>query len=247
MVFLALILSISRRWTSVITATRDRRMVGRLAVSSLLIAINWGVFIWAVDHERVLESSLGYFISPLVSVGLGVAVLGERLRVRQWLAIALAAGGVGFEVMRQGVVPWVALSLGASFAAYGLVRKVAQIEPVSGLFLESALLAPAAFLYLGASEAAGSGFAGRPEALNVMLLLAGPVTALPLILFVAGARRIQLSTLGLLQYITPTGQFLLAVFAFGEPFPAALLVVFLCIWSGLALYTADGLIGKRRL
>lgn len=238
MVLMVAAVAVSRRWRRVRGVFADRRLAGGLVLAAVLITVNWGVFIWAVADGRVLESSLGYFINPLVSVVLGVAVLRESLRPAQWTAVALAAAGVGFQVVVAGVVPWVSLILAGTFAAYGLVRKVVMVDPITGLLVETLLLAPVAAGYLALLAADGAGAMGHAGwQTAVLLAAAGPLTALPLLLFVAGAQRIRLSTLGLLQYIVPTGHFLLAVFAFGEAFTAETLVTFGCVWAALAVYT----------
>jgi len=240
------LLAVQRGWRLVARALADRRLLLTLAGSALVISLNWGVFIWAVADGRILECSLGYYINPLVSVVLGVAVLRERLRPVQWLAVAIAAIGVAIEVISFGTLPWVALTLAVSFALYGLIRKTAPVDPVSGLFIETLLLSPAALIFLAALAAQGEGaFLGEGWRIDVLLLLAGPITALPLLLFVAGAQRIRLTTVGLLQYIAPTGHFLLAVFVYREPFTPVHLATFAFIWLALAVYSLSILHGRR--
>jgi chloramphenicol-sensitive protein RarD len=248
MVFLALILTLTRNWRRVRTAVRDRPLMRRLALSSLMIALNWGLFIVAVERARVLDASFGYFISPLVSVALGVVVLRERLRRLEWIAVVLAAIGIVYRVVASGTVPWIGVTLALSFAFYGLMRKTTTVDAVEGLFIEAALLAPMGAVYLGfITDPFGPAAGTLPAArLQALLVLAGPVTALPLILFVAAARRIPLAMLGLLQFITPTGQFLLAVFAYREPVAGATLASFVCIWCGLTLYGFDLVVRQRK-
>ena len=242
----ALVIALRRRWRQVAVAFRSRWLLATLALSAIAIAVNWGIFIWAVAAGRLLECSLGYFITPLVNVLLGIVVLGERLRRVQWLAVAVAAASVAHLMAVLGHVPWVALTLAASFGSYGLLRKTAPIDPVGGLFVEAALLTPAALGLLVYLATGGAGAFGSGDLrIDVLLALAGPVTALPLILFVAGARRIRMATVGLLQYITPTGHFLLAVWVYGEPFSRASLITFVGIWAALALYSADMLRAGR--
>jgi chloramphenicol-sensitive protein RarD len=239
LLFLAVVIGFGRRWREIAGALAQPRLMATLLLSATVIAVNWVVFIWAIAAGRLLECSLGYFINPLVSVLLGVVVLRERLVRMQWLAIALAATGVAYQVAAYGALPWVALALAASFGAYGLLRKTAAIDPIGGLFVEAALLTPGALAFLLYVAATGEGaFAAGDLRLDALLVLAGPLTALPLILFVAGARRIRLATVGLLQYIAPTGHLLLAVGVYGEPFSRSSLVTFGCIWAGLALYSA---------
>ena len=241
-VFLALVIAWQRRWGDVVQGFARRAVLRLLVPSALAIALNWGVFIWAVEHGHVLESSQGYFMCPLLSVVLGVVFLGERLRAGQWLAVALAAVGVGYEVAAAPGFPFVALTLAVSWATYGLLRKLAAIDPVAGLFIEALLLAPLAIVHLFVVETQGAGMLARPETMvNLLLVLAGPVTALPLILFVAGTRRISLATVGLLQYLTPTGHLAIAVLVFDEAFSADRLVSFVCIWAALAIYSGEGL------
>ncbi len=248
MVFLALVLTLKQNWCRVRTALRDRPLMGRLALSSLMIALNWGLFIVAVERARVLDASFGYFISPLVSVALGVVVLGERLRRLEWIAVGLAAIGIAYRVAASGTVPWIGMTLALSFAFYGLMRKTTTVDAVEGLFIEAALLAPLATIYLVlVADPFGPAAGTLPAAwLQALLVLSGPVTALPLILFVAAARRIPLAMLGLLQFITPSGQFLLAVFAYQEPVAGATLASFICIWCGLALYAFDLAVRQRK-
>lgn len=242
-----LIITVRRAWDPVRRALRSWRLLAALTLSAGLIAVNWGVFIWAVAAGHVLECSLGYFITPLLSVMLGVVVLGERLEKLQWMAVVMAAGGVLWQLIAVGTVPWVALTLAASFAGYGLVRKMISIDAVSGLFVESMLLAPPALAWLLWLEFHGGGaFASAGWRLDLLIALSGPITALPLILFVAGARRIRLATVGLLQYITPTCHLLLALFVFAESFAWSSIVVFACIWAALAVYTFDMLRRDQR-
>ena len=225
------------------------RILGVAMLSGLAIAINWGVFIWAVSNDQVLQSSLGYYISPLVSVLLGVALLRERLGFRAWAAIAFAAAGVTLLVVRFDAVPWVALGLAFSWALYGLVRKLAPVGSLPGLFLETLMLSPLALGYvawLGVDGSPAVGLAVGPAfganlGDSVRLVVTGAVTTLPLLLFARAARILRLSTIGVLMYIVPTGQFLLAVFVFHEPFTTAHLWAFALIWVGLAIYAWDSL------
>lgn len=242
LVIAALLIIVRHRSTAVAATFADRRHFAALFVSSVLLAVNWGVFIYAVESGRVLQASLGYFINPLVSVVLGMIVLGERLRPTAWLAVMLVAIGVGLELLRLGTVPWIALVLATSFAGYGLMHKLAPVESLVGLFVETALLAPLAVPYLCFLALSGTGaFTAIDGRTDTLLILAGPVTLLPLLLFVAAARRITLATLGIVQYITPTAHFLLAVFVFGEPIGDDHWAAFGLIWLALAVYTAGAL------
>ncbi|HNQ24181.1 MAG TPA: EamA family transporter RarD [Phycisphaerae bacterium] len=217
-----------------------------LATTTVLIALNWFVFIWAVANNHVLQSSLGYFINPLVNVLLGFVFLRERLRRGQVLAVALAAVGVGLRTWHQ--VPWIALVLAGSFGFYGLLRKVARVDALLGLTVETALLAPWAAGYLLYLGARGDGaFGAVSPKLTILLLLAGVITAVPLLWFTHAAKRLTLTTLGFLQYLAPTGHFLLAVLAFGEPFTRHDVLSFALIWSALGIYSADAVQRGRQL
>ena len=224
-------------------ATLSRpRAAPLLFASSLLISVNWVLYIWAVNAGHVVESALGYFINPLVNVLLGVVALGERLNARQWGAVALATLGVGWLTWQVGHLPWIALTLAFSFGTYGLIRKIVSVDSVPGLGVESLIMFVPALGFLVFSEMQGSGgfgHVGRYE--DLLLVLAGAVTAMPLIWFAYGARRIPLSMVGIIQYIGPTLQLLTGVFLFGEPFSEVQLVGFGCIWGALALYALDGL------
>jgi chloramphenicol-sensitive protein RarD len=216
------------------------RLLAGLAGSAGLLAVNWLVFIWAVNNDRVLETSLGYFINPLVNVALGVAFLGERLRPAQWLAVALAAAGVGIMAIGSGALPWVPLALALSFGLYGLMRKVMPVDPVAGLLVETALMAPVALAYLVwlGRTGAGTFLAGSP-ALDAMLVATGIATAVPMTLFVIAARGLPLATLGFIQYLSPSATFLLGVFLYREPLTGSGAATFAMVWAGLALYSVD--------
>lgn len=238
LVFVAVVLVVTRNlaWLRTVSAATWRRF----ALSALLIAINWLTYVWAVGHGHVVDAALGYFINPLVNVALGLAVLQERPRPVQWLAVGLAAFGVLWLTVAAGRLPWVALVLAVSFGFYGLMRKTAALGAIEGLTLETLILAPLA--------AAGLAFWWQTGALSdqtpvdwAWLVGTGPVTAGSLLLFAAGARRLPLATLGLVQYVSPSLQFLLGVFLFKEPMDAGRLVAFGFIWSALALYSLDGL------
>ena len=247
MVFVVGLLALLRRWAWLSDVLRQPRVLGAFAVSSLLLSGNWLVYVWAVQHDHVLDASLGYFINPLVNVALGFAFLRERPRPLQWAAVALAAAGVLWLTVLGGKLPWVALTLALSFGFYGLMRKIAPLGALEGLALETVLLAPLAGAALmwwavqGSSSFAQSDMAGMG-----LLMFAGPLTALPLLLFASGARRIPLTTLGLLQYIAPTLQFLLGVWLYHEPFDGARITGFALIWLALLLYSLEGLWQSRR-
>lgn len=246
--FVLVVLAVLRRWAWLPVALRQPRLVAVSAASALLLAANWLTYVWAVNNGHVIDSSLGYFINPLVYVLLGRVVLGERLRGAQWAAVALAAAGVLWLALQTGRLPWIALALAASFGFYGLLRKTAPLGSLEGLTIETLLLAPPALALLGVAAWQGRGaLAGGDAATIAWLLLAGPLTAVPLLLFASGARRVSLATLGLLQYIGPTLQFLLGVWLFREPFGAGQLAGFVLIWLALALYSADGVRRAARL
>ena len=223
------------------------RALATLALSSALIAFNWGLYIWAVNAGHVVETSLGYFINPLVNVVLGVLVLHERLRRLQWIAVGCAALGVAWLTVSAGSPPWIALGLAASFGLYGLVRKLVAVDPVAGLGLESLyLFLPALAYVLWAEAGHGGGFSGAwGLGTDLLLVFGGVVTAVPLVGFAYGVRRIPLSVVGLLQYIAPTLQLLLGVWFFHEPFDTARALGFGAIWLGLALYAGEGLWRSR--
>jgi chloramphenicol-sensitive protein RarD len=221
---------------------RQPRVGAWFAASSLLVAANWFVYIWAVNAGRVVDASLGYFINPLVNVLIGAAFLHERLRRPQWLAVGIAAAGVAWLTWQAGAVPWIGLVLAVSFGLYGLLRKTAALGAIEGLTLETLLLAPFAAAYLFWLVQTGqSGFAGGDTASRLLLLAAGPVTAVPLLLFAAGARRIPFSTLGLLQYLGPSLQLLIGVWLYDEPF-AERAPGYVLIWIALAVFSIEGLV-----
>jgi chloramphenicol-sensitive protein RarD len=222
-----------------------RRKLPTLAATTLLISTNWLVYIWAVQNGRIVEASLGYFVNPLVNVLLGTFFLGEHLSRRQAGAVAVAAAGVLVLVVRAGTFPWISLVLAISFGLYGLLRKRAAIDAVGGLFAETALLAPAALIFLGGRAAGGVGAFGATPARTALLVAAGVVTALPLVWFTLGVHRLRLATMGLVQYVAPTGQFLIGVLVYREPFGAAHAAAFALIWLSLALYSWDAISRAR--
>lgn len=221
-------------------ALRQPKTVLALVASTVMIGANWFIFLYSIETDQLLQTSLGYFINPLVSVLLGLVFLRETLRPAQWAACGLAAVGVSFMAWQLGALPWISLVLACTFGFYGLLRKTVPVGPEEGLALETWILAPVAALYLLQRETLGEAvFLGHGAGTSVALLATGLVTALPLLWFTHGARRLPLSTVGMLQYIAPTLQGLLAVFAFGEPFGEVRLVAFAFIWVGLAIYTTD--------
>lgn len=248
LVFLAAVLATLGRWGWLAPALRDRRVLRSFAASATLIAVNWFVYIWAVVHGRVVEASLGYFINPLVNVLVGALVLHERLRRAQWAGVALAAVGVAWIGWDAGALPWIALLLAGSFSCYGLLRKTAPLGALEGLAIETLLIAPFAVALLAwLALQDRSAFVQAAVGTQWLIAAAGPLTAIPLLLFAAGARRIPFSLLGLLQYIGPTLQLAVGVLLFGEPFGPGRAAGFALIWLALALYSAEAwLHGTRR-
>jgi chloramphenicol-sensitive protein RarD len=242
-----LLLAYQGHWRWLRGAVQNRRTLLAYFVSAALIAVNWFVYIWAVNTGHIVETSLGYFINPLVNVLLGIVFLREKLRLWQVISITLAACGVLYLTVSYGALPWIALTLAFSFGLYGLIRKMAPLNSLEGLTLETLLLFVPALGYLLYREAGGQGAFGHTGATTTFLLiLAGAVTAFPLLLFAAGARRITLTALGLLQYIAPTIQFLLGVLVYHEPLPIERLAGFGFIWLALLLYSIEGLQHRRR-
>jgi chloramphenicol-sensitive protein RarD len=240
-------LAVRRELNQIRTALTDARTLGLLALSATFVAMNWILYVWSVGNERVVEASLGYFMNPLVNVVLGVVVLSERLNRMQWLSVAIAASGVAYLTWATGSAPWLALALAVTFSLYGLVRKLVRAESLPGFATETLLLVPVGLGYLFWSEAQGTGTFGHATLTNdLLLILSGPVTAIPLVMFSFGARRIPYSTVGLLQYIAPTLQLLVGVFVFHESFARDRAIGFILIWAALAVYAADGVWRARK-
>jgi chloramphenicol-sensitive protein RarD len=240
LLFVALVLALTGgfRWLRGLGRRRGRL----LALAAALVSVNWGTFIYAVNSEQVVETSLGYFINPLVTVALAVGVLGERLTGRQRLGMAIAALAVAVLTIDYGRPPWIALTLACSFGLYGLVKKQVGLDGTPSLAVETALLTPLALLYLAWLAIAGEGTFGTEGAGHAALLIAaGPVTAIPLMLFGAAAIRIPLTTVGLLQYLTPVMQFLIGVLVYHEPMPLSRLAGFALVWLALAVFTTDAI------
>jgi len=239
-VFLVPLVILQRRWQEFIDVVTNRRMLLILSSTGLFVSANWLLYIWAVNNNYLLQASLGYYMNPLVNVVLGVIFLRERLRPPQILAVLLAGAGVLYLTIYHGVFPWIAITLALTFGFYGLIRKVVPVSSLVGLTVETMLLSIPALIclvYLDTKEI-GSIFRVS-RAMDLLLMGASVVTAVPLLFFTLGARRILLSTVGLLQYIAPSGMFLLAIFAFNEPFSMAQVWTFVFIWTALAIYTTD--------
>ncbi|MCC4115402.1 EamA family transporter RarD [Aromatoleum toluclasticum] len=244
-VFLLALLALWRGFDGLRRVAAQPRLIGLLALSSTLTGSNWLVFVWAIAADKLLEASLGYFINPLVSILLGRLVLGERLRPLQQAAVALACAGVAWRVWQVGTLPWIALFLAITFGLYGLLRKRAPVDAINGLFVETLVTAPLAIGWLAWLASRGTLQFGQALATDALLPLAGVLTAVPLMLFAIGAQRLPLSTVGFVQYLAPSINFLLAVFVFHEPFDAGQLAGFALIWAALAVYSVDMLRANR--
>ena len=242
LVLLVGVLTVRRQWSWLREVLRQPKVLAGFAASALLLSTNWFIYIWAVNSDRVVDSSLGYFMNPLVNVLLGYLMLGERLRAIQWSAVALAACGVAWLTWQSGHPPWIGLALAASFGVYGLLRKTASLGALEGLSLETMLLFPFALAYLAwLTVHDQNAMLTAPVATQWLLVAAGPITAIPLLLFAAGARRISLATLGLLQYLGPSLQLMLGVWLYHEPFGRDRLIGFMAIWAALVVYSGEGL------
>ncbi|HSG53658.1 MAG TPA: EamA family transporter RarD [Rheinheimera sp.] len=237
---LFIVLLALKQGSKVVTLLRQPKTLGWLLLSAVLLGGNWGLFIWAVNNHHMLDASLGYYINPLLNVLLGMLFLGERLRKLQWAAVALACSGVLIQLITFGSVPWIALTLASSFAIYGLMRKKLAVDAISGLFYESLLLLPVALWYWWQyADSSAVNLLQNTASLNAYLIAAGLVTTVPLLCFIAGARRLQLSTMGFFQYIGPSCMFVFGVWLYHEPLAAERLVTFGLIWLALLFYTYD--------
>jgi chloramphenicol-sensitive protein RarD len=240
--FLVPLIIILRRWQELIKAIKDYRTFLTLLFTALIVGGNWFLYIWAINNNYLLQASLGYYINPLVNVVLGMVFFKERLRPQQILAVSLATAGVLYLTIYYGGFPWIALTLALSFGLYGLIRKMAPVGSLVGLAVETLLLSIPALVYLFYLDSRGSGSIFRVSLkLDLLLIGCSVITATPLLFFTLGARRLYLSTLGLLQYIAPSCMFILAVFLFHEPFSSAQVVTFILIWAALAIYSKDSL------
>jgi chloramphenicol-sensitive protein RarD len=245
--FLVPLILVMRRWTDFIDALKNYRTLLILLFTALIIGANWLLYIWAVNNDNLLQASLGYYISPLVNVVLGMAFLKERLRPPQILAVLLATAGVLYLTIYYGEFPWIALALAVSFGLYGLIRKIAPVGSLAGLTVETLLLSIPALIYLLYIDSQGVGTIFRVSLkLDLLLMGCALATAIPLLFFTLGARRLYLTTVGLLQYIAPSCMFLLAVFLFREPLVKAQVVTFIFIWTALAIYSTDSVRSYRR-
>lgn len=248
LVFVLGILVWQRRVPELVALLRNRRAVLWTAAATALITVNWGIYIWAVIAGKITQASLGYYITPLLNVLLGRVFFGETLRGMQIASVVLAGAGVAFMAFELHEMPWVGLALAFSFGLYGVLRKQAPALPLPGLAVETLIGAPFAFLFIGWRGVEGTwAFAHSTPLQTALVFGAGALTALPLLWFAHAARRLRYSTLGLIQYLTPTMQLLLAVALYGEPFTRAHGVTFACIWAGVALYATDAVLAQRRL
>jgi chloramphenicol-sensitive protein RarD len=236
-VFLAILVSFLRRWKPITAALAHPKELGFVFGCAVFIALNWGIYIYAVETRHVLQASLGYFLTPLVNVGLGVVVLKETISRLQVVAVGLATIAILYQLFLLGVVPWISLVLAFSFGTYGLLRKQVALDGLSGLFVETLLLLPLGLLALAFLSSAGMSHFNDGTAVALLLMSSGIVTAIPLLLFAGAARRLRLATVGFLMYINPTLQFFIALFVFNEPMSGEKLVSFAMIWMALGLYS----------
>jgi chloramphenicol-sensitive protein RarD len=240
LVFVFALLGVLRRYAWMRPLLERPRVLATFALSALLLAGNWLLYVWAINNDRIIDASLGYFINPLLNVMLGYLVLHERPRPVQWAAIALAAIGVAWLTFAAGQLPWIGLVLAGSFGTYGLLRKTAVLGALEGLALETLLIAPLALVGVAWLTTHGGGAFGHVDrATDLWLIAGGPFTAIPLLLFAAGARRVRMATLGLLQYLGPTITFLIGVLVYHEPFDARRGVGFALIWIALVVYSGE--------
>jgi chloramphenicol-sensitive protein RarD len=245
--FLMGLILMQRRRHEFAEILKNGRMLLTLLSSAILVSGNWLLYIWAVNNNYMLQASLGYYINPLVNVMLGLLFLRERLRRPQILAVLMAAGGVLYQTISYGEFPWISLTLALSFGLYGLIRKVAPVGALVGLAVETMLLSPPAVIYIVYLNSQGADTIFRVSLkLDLLLIGCAPLTAAPLLFFTLGAKRLYLSTLGLMQYIGPSGMFLLALFYYHEPFTAAQIWTFVMIWAALVIYSTDSVIYYRR-
>jgi chloramphenicol-sensitive protein RarD len=247
-VLLAVVLSVMRQWQAFRTEALHRYTLAIYAVAGLLLSVNWGTYVWAVNAGYIVETSLGYFINPLLSVLLGVVILHERLRRVQWIAVGLAAAGVIYLTLAYGAPPWIALTLAFSFGLYGFVKKTAPLGALHGLTLETAILFVPMLLYLIFAEVRSDGVFLHTDGISTLLMIgAGIVTVVPLLMFASAVRLIPLSLVGILQYIAPTLQFLIGVLIFKEPFSPTQLIGFGLVWAALILFTAESFWARRKV
>jgi chloramphenicol-sensitive protein RarD len=242
--FLAVVISILKRWPPVVAALRQPRRLGYVLGCAVFIALNWGIYIYAVETRHVLQASLGYFLTPLVNVAMGLLILGERISRLQAAAVGLAAVAILYQLLLLGELPWITLVLAFSFGTYGLMRKKVELDGLSGLFVETLLLLPLGLLTLAWLSSQGLSHFSDSTYSALLLASSGAVTAIPLLAFAGAARRLKLSTVGFLMYINPTIQFLIALYIFHEPLSTAKLVSFVMIWVALSIYSWSAWVGR---
>lgn len=246
-IFLMVIIYFRKDWLAFRTAIQSKRTISIFSAAAVLISVNWLTYIWAVNAGFIVETSLGYFINPLVSVLLGMIFLKEKLRPLQWAPVGLAFAGVLYLTFSYGVLPWISLVLAFTFGLYGLIKKTAPLNSLHGLSLETGILFLPALFFLIFAESQGTGSLGHTGwSTGLLLVFTGIVTALPLLLFANAARRINLSTLGILQYLAPTIQFLIGVILYGEPLTTSRLIGFTFIWAALILYSLENFYMRRK-
>jgi chloramphenicol-sensitive protein RarD len=245
--FLVVLVLARRNWRGLKSAAFTPRVLGIYTIAAVILALNWLIYVWGVNSGQIIETSLGYFINPLLSVALGVVLLREKLRPMQWLPVGLATLGVLYLTLQYGSLPWIAVGLALTFTLYGLIKKTAPLGALRGVTLETGILFIPSLVYLFFLESQGSASFGNAGVTTTLLLaMVGVVTALPLLMFASAARLIPLWLLGLLQYIAPTVQFLLGVFVYDEPFTQVQLVGFSIIWTALLLFTLEGFLHRRK-
>ncbi|MGN6489616.1 MAG: EamA family transporter RarD [Devosia sp.] len=248
LVFVGIILIVAGRTPEVREALRDGAAVRKMALGAFILAANWLIYVYAVDTNQVLEASFGYFINPIVNVAMGLALLGERLNRTQWVAVGIAAVAMLIQAAGVGGIPYIALGLALTFAVYGYMRKTASASSLAGLFVETAVLAPVALAWLAFTFIRDGGIGPHADPYTLFLLvLTGPATAVPLLLFAFAVQRLKLSTVGMLQYVAPSIAFLLAITVFGEHLNLMRLLSFALIWVSLVVYTTDSVIRRRRV
>ena len=245
-VFLAVVISLLKRWSPVKTALKRPKRLGFVLGCAIFIALNWGIYIYAVETRQVMQASLGYFLTPLVNVAMGLLILGERISRLQVAAVVLAAVAIVYQIVLLGVLPWITLALAFSFGTYGLMRKKVDLDGLSGLFVETLLLLPLGLLALAWLSAQDLSHLTDSTSSALLLMSSGIVTAIPLLAFAGAARRLRLSTVGFLMYINPTLQFLIAMYVFHEPLGAEKLISFVMIWVALAIYSWSAWNGRAR-
>lgn len=247
LVFASLLVTLQGRWRETMAPLSSKRTIGMLTLSSLLLGSNWLMYIWCVNNDQVLATSLGYYINPLMNALLGFVLLRERMTKLQVVAICFAIAGVVNSIVGIGHMPWLALAIAVTFALYGLMRKTAPMESLPGLLVETAIITPVALGYIIYLAVMGQGsFLSGPLRIDLFLIGAGIATSMPLFGFAFGARRLRLTTLGILQYLAPSIAFMLGVFVYKEPFTTSNLITFGCIWTALAIYSGESIWQVRR-